>query len=84
MNCELDIHGSVHQVIFHENDQQDAIVQDNLLFLGCSTYCERYFRSSSGASKLYLRLELTSQSQLSHETSRQRLTRIIPEAVNTV
>jgi len=29
---------------------------DNVLFLGCSTCFERYFRSSSGAFKLYLRL----------------------------
>jgi hypothetical protein len=35
------------------NDQQEATVQDNLLFLGCSTSFERYFRSSLGASKLY-------------------------------
>jgi len=33
--------------------QQDATVWDNFLFLGCSTCFERYFRSSSGASKLY-------------------------------
>ena len=46
---------SVHhtfQAIIYENDQQDAAVYDNLLFLGCSTCFERYFRSSSGASKL--------------------------------
>jgi len=30
-----------------------ATVWDNLLFLGCSTCFERYFRSSSGASKFY-------------------------------
>jgi len=28
----------------------------HLLFLGCSTCFERYFRASSGASKLYLQL----------------------------
>ena len=39
--------------IIYENDQQDTTVQDSLLFLGCSTCFERYFRSSSGASKLY-------------------------------
>jgi hypothetical protein len=39
--------------MLYENDQQDATVWDNLLFLGCSTCFERYFRSSSGASKLY-------------------------------
>jgi len=33
--------------IIYENDQQDATVWDNLLFLGCSTRFERYFRSSS-------------------------------------
>ena len=44
----------VHQDIIYENDQQDATVWDNLLFLGCSTCFERYFRLSSGASKLYL------------------------------
>jgi len=33
--------------------QQDATVQDNLLFLRCSTCFERYFPSSSGVSKLY-------------------------------
>ena len=38
--------------IIYENDQQDATVWDNLLFLGCSTRFERYFRSSSEASKL--------------------------------
>jgi len=37
----------------YENGQQDATVQGNLLFLGCSTCFERYFRSSSGACKLY-------------------------------
>jgi len=42
--------------LIYENDQQDATVQDNLLFLGCSTCFVRYFRSSSGASKLYLQL----------------------------
>jgi len=36
--------------------QQDATVWNNLLFLGCSTCFERHFRSSSGASKLYLQL----------------------------
>jgi len=39
--------------LIYENDQQDATVWNNLLFIGCSTYFERYFRSSSGASKLY-------------------------------
>jgi len=42
-------------MIIYENDQQDATVSDNLLFLGCWTCFERYFRSSSGASKLYYR-----------------------------
>jgi hypothetical protein len=37
----------------YENDKQDAIVWDNLLFLGCSTCFKRYFWSSSGASKLH-------------------------------
>jgi hypothetical protein len=36
--------------IIYENDQKDAKVYDNLLFFGCSTCFERYFRSSSGAS----------------------------------
>ena len=40
-------------VMLHENDQRDATVYDNLLFPGCCTCFERYFRSSSGASKLY-------------------------------
>ena len=48
----------MHHVIIYENDQQDATVKDNLLFLGCSTCFERYFRSSSGVSKLYLQLLL--------------------------
>ena len=39
--------------VIHTYDQQDATVYDNLLFLGCSTCFERYFRSSPGASKLY-------------------------------
>jgi len=50
---ELDIHVSVHYDIIYENDQHDATVYDNLLFLGCFTCFERYFRSSSGVSKLY-------------------------------
>jgi hypothetical protein len=33
--------------------QQDETVQDNLLFVVCSTCFQRYFRSSSGVSKLY-------------------------------
>ena len=52
----FDIRGSVHHDIIYENDQQSATVSDNFLFLGCSTCFERYFRSSSGASKLYLQL----------------------------
>ena len=43
----------MHHYIIYENDQQDATVYDNLLFLGCSTCFEWHFRSSSGASKLY-------------------------------
>jgi len=39
--------------IIYKNDQQDATVYDNLLFLGCSTCFGQYFRSSSGTSKLY-------------------------------
>jgi len=35
------------------NDQQDATVWYNSLSLDCSTCFERYFCSSSGASKLY-------------------------------
>ena len=46
---KLDIHGSVHHDIIYENDQQDVAVQDNLLFLDCSTCFEPYFRLSSGA-----------------------------------
>jgi hypothetical protein len=42
--------------LIYENDQQDAPVWGNLLFLDCSTCFERYFRSSSGASKLYFQL----------------------------
>jgi len=30
---KLDIHGFVHQDIIYENDQQDATVYDNLLFI---------------------------------------------------
>ena len=41
-----------HDTIY-ENDQQDETVWDNLLFLSCYTFFERYFRSSSGSSKLY-------------------------------
>jgi len=47
---QLDIHVPVHHDVIYGNDQQDATVYDNLLFLGCSTCFERYFRSSSGAS----------------------------------
>ena len=46
-------HGLRKDNLKYENDQQDATVWDNLLFLGCCTCFERYFRSSSGASKLY-------------------------------
>jgi hypothetical protein len=55
MKCRrnLDIRVSVHRDTIYENDQQDATVWDNLLFLDCSTCFEPYFRSSSGASKLY-------------------------------
>ena len=49
----LNIHVSVHHDTIYENDQQDATVYDNLLFLGCSTCFELYFRSSSEASKMY-------------------------------
>jgi len=49
----FDTHVSVHHDIIYENYQQDATVYENLLFFGCSTCFERYFRSSSGASKLY-------------------------------
>jgi hypothetical protein len=49
----FDIHVSVHHDTIYENDQQDATVYYNLLFLGCSPCLERYFRSSSGASKMY-------------------------------
>jgi len=52
---KLDIHVCVHHDIIYKNDQQDATVKDNLLFLGCSACFEPYFRSSSGASKLYYR-----------------------------
>jgi hypothetical protein len=45
----------IKSFIIYENDQQDATAYDNLLFLGCSTCSERYFRSSSVASKLYYR-----------------------------
>jgi hypothetical protein len=40
----------------YENDQRDATVLDNLLFLDYSTCFERYIRLSSGASKLYVQL----------------------------
>jgi hypothetical protein len=50
---QFDIHVSVHHDTIKENDQQDATVYDNLVFLGSSTCFERYFRSSSRASKLY-------------------------------
>jgi len=43
----------VFSCLIYENDQQVATVYDNLLFLSCSTCFERYFRSSSGVSKLY-------------------------------
>jgi len=43
----------INHYIVYENDQRDATVFGNLLFLRCSTCFERYFRSSSGASKLY-------------------------------
>ena len=39
--------------MIYENDQHDATVWDNLLFLGYSACFERCFPSSSGASKLY-------------------------------
>ena len=74
----LDIHVFVHHDIIYENNQEDATVHDSLLFLGCSTCFGRYFRSSSGASKLYLQL------QLFHDTNQQQHTCVIPEAINTV
>jgi len=43
----------VHRDTIYENDQQDATVWHNLLFLGCSAGFKRCFCSSSGASKLY-------------------------------
>jgi len=43
----------VYHDVIYENDQQDATVYDNLLFLGCSTRFEQYFRSSLGVSQLY-------------------------------
>ena len=49
----LDNRVSVHHDSIYENDQQDTTVWDNLLFLGCATCFEQYFRSSSGTSKLY-------------------------------
>jgi hypothetical protein len=42
---KLDIHVSVHHNIIYKNEQQDATLQDNLLFLGCSTRFGRYFLS---------------------------------------
>ena len=68
--------------LIYENDQQDATVWNNLLFIGCSTYFERYFRSSSGASKLYYSFwyytrYLTAGTQ-------QRHTCVIPEAVRVI
>jgi hypothetical protein len=59
LGCTLSIekygilHMSVVSIEGYENDHQDATVYDNLLFLGCSPCFERYFSSSSGASKLY-------------------------------
>ena len=95
---KLDIRGCVHHNIIYGNDQQDATVQDNLSFLGCSTCFERYFRSSSGASKLYLQLLVLftyvaagwrygwggTEFHLSHVINRQQHTCVILEAVNTV
>ena len=40
-------------IMIYEYVQQDATVWDNLLFLGCSPFFERCFRSSSGVSKRY-------------------------------
>jgi hypothetical protein len=55
-NLRLQDPSNLHDMVIrhriYENDQQDATVYDNLLFLGRSTCFERYFRSS-GASKLY-------------------------------
>jgi hypothetical protein len=45
---------SAFKGLIYVNNQQDGTVEDNLLFLDCSTCFERYFRSSTGASKLYL------------------------------
>jgi len=84
--------------IIYVNNQQDATVWDNLLSLDFSTCFERYFRSSSGASRLYLQLlvlqtyvaagwyngRVETPFQLSHDTNRQQHTFVIPEPVNTV
>ena len=52
----FDIHGSVYQDTVYWNDQKDATVWYNLLSLDCSTCFERYYGSSSGASKPFLQL----------------------------
>jgi len=67
--------------IIYENDQQDATVWDNLLFLGCCACFERYFRSSSGASRLYCSFWYYIRISLPAGTSQQRHTCVIPEAV---
>jgi hypothetical protein len=40
---------SAFKGLIYEDDQKDATVYDNLLFLGCSTCFEQYFSSLSGA-----------------------------------
>jgi hypothetical protein len=55
-HCLLFWGGATAQiVIIYENDQQDATtrMKDNLLFIGCSTCFEQYFRSSSGDYKMH-------------------------------
>ena len=78
----VNICGSVHRDIIYENDQQDATVQDNLLFLSCFTRFERYYRSSSGATKLYLQLLVLHTYVVAG--CRQQHTHVILEVVNTV
>jgi hypothetical protein len=93
MHGQLDIKINMFEAVY-ENDQQDITVYYYLLFLGCSTCFERNFRSSSGASKLYYSfwyytrmslpigiLGVLELFQHSHDTSQQRHTCVIPEAV---
>jgi len=77
----LDIHVFVHHDIIYENNQEDATVHDSLLFLGCSTCFGRYFRSSSGASKLYYSVWYYTRMSLPAGISRQRHACVIPDAV---